>query len=147
MRTIRVGCVLALALAGACRQGTPDKPTRPGAKADPINADAETLGQQIFELADRASSYQVAHRGRYPKSVAELGIDSLTGTTARRFGLVDGALRVTVAYRRTANRQVSSCEAGVEVLEQASLNDGAYPLTCVGRDGQASVISVARSSR
>ncbi len=147
MRNIRVGCVLALALAGACRTGTPDKPSRPAAKADPVRADAELLGQQIIEVADRAASYQSAHRGRYPRTVAELGIDSLTGTTARRLALVDGALRVTVAYRRAANRQVSSCEAGVEVLEQASLNDGTYPLTCVGRDGQASVISVARSSR
>ena len=137
----RGACLVALALAGACRSA--DRAGRSGAKADEPPADVQTLGREIFELVDRASAYRSAHRGRFPASVAEMGVDSLTPSTARRLAAVDSGLRVTVAFRRPAGHGVVSCDGTGDVLESASLNAGRVPITCIGQDGQSLVTQAA----
>ena len=143
-RTSRVA-LLALILAGACRKHQDAAPASARPPADPAAADAQTLGREVFTLVDRAADYRGSHRGRYPASVARLGIDSLTPTTARRLSASGTTLTVTVNFRRAAGHAITACSGGADVLEAASLNDGKFSVDCVGADGTSRPMRVSRS--
>ncbi|MBA2627501.1 MAG: hypothetical protein H0U85_05775 [Gemmatimonadales bacterium] len=140
--------LLLLGAAGACRKAESDRGGRAAAPPlDPVAADAESLGRELFEIIDRATEYRGSHRGRYPVSVAQIGIDSLTPATVRRLISTAATLTVTVAFRQPASRAIASCTAASDILEAAALNEGRFPLTCVGTDGAARVLLVSAGSR
>jgi hypothetical protein len=139
-----VGWLLALAwAAGGCAG---DK--APEAKASVRRAmsgpegDAAALGREIFELVDRAVDYRGSHRGRPASSLRQMGVDSLTPTTARVLVSVEREPLVTVSFRRPETREVVSCRGDSHILEEASLNGGRYTLMCTTRAGAQRPIQV-----
>ena len=131
------GAVLALVLLAACGAKDTVRPaageSRPNLPRD--RQDAETLGREVFELVDRAVDYRGSHRGRPASSFRQMGIDTLTPTTVRRLVNLGREPVVTVAFRRTATREVTSCRGDSQILEEATLNAGGFTLMCTTSSG------------
>jgi hypothetical protein len=110
-------------------------------------ADAETLGGEVLELVDRAVDYRGSHRGRPATSLRQLGIDSLTPTTARRLINVNREPLITVTFRKPEDHQITSCRGDSHILEQSSLNAGRFTLMCTSRSGTQRPIQVGGVGR
>ena len=93
------------------------------------------MAREVFELVDRAVDYRGSHRGRPAKSLRQMGIDSLTPTTARQLVNVEREPVVTVQFRRVAGREITSCRGDSQILEEATLNGGRFTLMCTTRSG------------
>lgn len=131
-----VGAVLALALLAGCGSKEPapvQGESRPALPRD--RADADLLGREVFELVDRAIDYRGSHRGRPAASFRQMGIDTLTPTTVRRLVNLEREPVVTVAFRRTENREIISCRGDSQILEEATLNAGGFTLMCTTTSG------------
>jgi hypothetical protein len=140
----RAPLVLALVLVTACgakdaaRARTAD--ARPNLPQD--QQEAETLGQEVFALVDRAVDYRGSHQGRPAASFRQMGIDSLTPATVRRLVNLAREPVVTVAFRRAASREITSCRGDSQVLEEATLNGGRFTLMCTTSSGAQRPIRV-----
>ena len=97
--------------------------------------DAALLGREIFELVDRAADYKGSHRGKPPRSLKQMGLDSLAGPVVRRITTVSDSSVIMVAYRQPRGRTVASCEANARILEEAALNEGKFTLVCTTPSG------------
>ena len=75
-RWASAGMLLAL----ACGKPAPPPPVAEGATRVGVPAEATALGNELFELIDRAVEYRGARMGRPPESLRDLGLDSLTPT-------------------------------------------------------------------
>ncbi|MDX2193434.1 MAG: hypothetical protein NW201_08760 [Gemmatimonadales bacterium] len=131
----RAGLLAALALAAACAGR--EKPAAADDAAPPApdaQADADRLGRELFELADRTDSYRATHK-RMAKSFRDIGIDSLTPETARRLAVSGKAFRITVEFRQVEGHLLRSCEGDERVIEEAALHEGVFPLECTLLDG------------
>lgn len=123
--------LLAITVVGGC--GKKEQPKPPVAEGVPVSgapADAQQLGTEMFELIDRIADYRSSHEGRPPKTLRQLGADSLTPNTIRRLAIQGRTFTVTVVYRRPEGRSVQSCSAGEDALEQAALNEGRFAVAC-----------------
>ena len=131
-------------LVAACGGGEKRGATEDEARVSlpPDQADAETLGREVLELVDRAVDYRGSHRGRPATSLRQLGIDSLTPTTARHLISVNREPVVTVSFRKTDDRQVTSCRGDGDILEESSINAGRFTLMCTSRSGAQRPIQV-----
>ena len=142
---------LALALAGlvaACGNEKPAKDAAPPkSELPPDQVDAETLGREVLELVDRAVDYRGSHRGRPATSLRQMGIDSLTPTTARSLLNVNREPVITVQFRRADGRQITSCRGDSNILEEASINAGRFTLMCMSRSGAQRPIQVGGAQR
>jgi len=92
-------------------------------------------------------SYKTSHRGRLPRSLREVGIDSLTSATVRRLAIQDGEPLVTVLYRGAAGRRVRACSGGREALDEATLSGGAFTVDCTITTGSTVTFRAGGSSR
>jgi hypothetical protein len=110
-------------------------------------ADAETLGREVLELVDRAIDYRGSHRGRPASSLRQLGIDSLTPTTARHLFNVNREPVVTVSFRKTDGREITSCRGDGHILEESSINAGRFTLMCTSRSGAQRPVQVGGYGR
>jgi hypothetical protein len=119
----------------------------PKVSLPPDQADAETLGQEVLELVDRAVDYRGSHRGRPAASLRQLGIDSLTPTTARHLINVNREPLVTVSFRKTDGRHVTSCRGDSHILEESSINAGRFTLMCTASSGAQRPIQVGGFGR
>ena len=139
-----LGWLLALAWAAGGCAGEKAPEQRPTARqpATGPQADAETLGREVFDLVDRAVDYRGSHRGRPAGSLRQMGVDSLTPATARVLVSVEREPVVTVTYRRNEGRQIVACRGDSQVLEEASLNGGRFTLMCTTRGGAQRPIQV-----
>ncbi len=134
------GVLLAAALWGCGGAGSDDGPAR-GQGLDnlpPEIRDAAFLGREIFVLVDRAADYKGSHRGRPPRSLKQMGLDSLAGPVVRRIATVSDSSVVTVAYRQPRGRRVASCEGNARILEESALNEGKFTLVCTTPSGAIS---------
>jgi hypothetical protein len=143
---LRAFALIAAAAALACGSG--DQSRADGSSGAPVitkqvDQDATALGQEIFELVDRTMDYVGSHRGRLPGSLRDLGIDSLTTTTARHLTITDKIPVITVEYRRSNGHQLSACSGTHEVLEQSLLR-GEFTLTCRWLSGPEDTVNVSR---
>ena len=149
MTPLRPWPALALVcLLAACngQDGPKDAPPQSSdLPADQI--DAETLGREVLELIDRAVDYRGSHRGRPAGSLRQLGIDSLTPTTARHLLNVNREPVVTVQFRRVDGRQITSCRGDSNILEEASINAGRFTLMCTARSGAQRPVQVGGAGR
>jgi hypothetical protein len=131
------GAVLALVLLAACGAKEAARPaadeSRPTLPRD--QQDAEILGREVFDLVDRAVDYRGSHRGRPASTFRQMGIDTLTATTVRRLVNLAREPVVTVAFRRTENREIASCRGDSQILEEATLNAGGFTLMCTSSSG------------
>ena len=136
--TLRHWPVLALVwLAAACGNEGGRKTAAQAPKSDlPADRqDAEILGREVLELVDRAVDYRGSHRGRPASSLRQLGVDSLTPTTARHVLNVNREPVVTVKFRKTDGREVTSCRGDSHILEEAAINAGRFTLMCTSSSG------------
>jgi len=147
MRRLHRGCVVSLALLAGCRTGGTEGARAAGPPAQTPEQDAQVLGRRIFELIDRAADYRASHRGRYPLTVAQMGIDSLTPATAARLSARDTNLTVTVEFRHPESHALASCTAGTDVLEFAALNEGKFSTICTTPDGHVQPLQVDGQNR
>jgi hypothetical protein len=113
----------------------------------PDQADAETLGREVLDLVDRAIDYRGSHRGRPATSLRQLGVDSLTPTTARQLLNVNREPVVTVRFRKTDDRHFTSCRGDGHILEEASINAGRFTLMCTSRSGAQRPVQVGGAGR
>lgn len=133
-----------IGLLAACRPAEPARTAdTPAAALD----DQRVLGRELFELIDRAADFHSSHRGRYPASVAQMGVDSLTPTTVRRLSGGAGPLMVTVEFRRPAGHTLASCSGGADALEGASLNTGTFAATCITPEGDVQPLELEARKR
>ena len=131
------GVVLALVVLAGCgpKEAAISQPAESAPALPRDRQDAETLGREVFELVDRAIDYRGSHRGRPAASFRQMGIDTLTPTTVRRLVTIEREPVVTVAFRRTENREVTSCRGDGQILEEATLNGGRFTLMCTTSSG------------
>jgi hypothetical protein len=123
--------LLVIMTTGGC--GKKELPKPPVSEGVPVNgapAEAQQLGTEMFELIDRIADYRSSHEGKPPKSLRQLGVDSLTASTVRRLAVQGRTFTVTVVYRRPEGRVVQNCSAGEDALEQAALNEGRFAVSC-----------------
>lgn len=150
MKASRFWAVLALlGLAAAC--GGDDGPrSAPRASTSTLPSDqldAETLGQEVLELVDRAVDYRGSHRGRPASSLRQIGVDSLTPTTARHLLNVNREPVVTVQFRRVDGRRITSCRGDSHILEEAAINAGRFTLMCTASSGAQRPVQVGGAAR
>lgn len=139
-----IGC-LVLACGGDDQRSAAQQEPRVTVPAD--QADAETLGREVLELVDRAVDYRGSHRGRPASSLRQLGIDSLTPTTARHLVNVAREPLVTVSFRKVDGREITSCRGDSHILEEASINAGRFTLMCTARSGAQRPVQVGGIGR
>lgn len=144
-RVRRLGWIVAAGLLVACgaKKGT-GKGSEGKPPSDPTQADAEELGKALFDAVDRVMSYRSAHQSQLPASLRSAGIDSLSSTIVLRYKKSGSSPLVTAAFRRTSGRQLASCEGTNDVLEDASLHEGAYTITCTLVGGGTRGFTVGR---
>jgi hypothetical protein len=138
MRPFRVWPVLALVcLLAACddKEAPRSEAQQPRSNLPADQRDIELLGREVLELVDRAVDYRGSHRGRPASSLRQMGVDSLTPTTARHLLNVDREPVVTVQFRKVDGREIISCRGDSHILEEASINGGRFTLMCTSRSG------------
>jgi hypothetical protein len=146
----RLWPVLALGwLAAACGNDAGRQTAAQASKSDlPADQqDAETLGREVLELVDRALDYRGSHRGRPASSLRQMGVDSLTPATARHILNVNREPVVTVQFRKTTGRQITSCRGDSHILEEAAINAGRFTLMCTSSSGAQRPIQVGGPGR
>ncbi len=117
------------------------------ANVPPDQRDADVLGREVLDLIDRAVDYRGSHRGRPAGSLRQMGVDSLTPTTARHLLNVNREPVVTVQFRKAAGREIVSCRGDSHILEEASINAGRFTLMCTSRSGAQRPIEVGGAGR
>jgi hypothetical protein len=137
MKRLRIWPALALVcLVAACgdKEGPRNaaQQSKPNLPAD--QRDIEMLGREVLELVDRAVDYRGSHRGRPAASLRQMGVDSLTPTTARYLLNVNREPVVTVQFRKVDGREIVSCRGDSQILEEASIQ-GRFTLMCTSRSG------------
>jgi hypothetical protein len=150
MSRLRLCLALAAALATAGCGG--EKPAEAASAITRSNLppdirDAEALGRELFELVDRAIDYRGSHRGRPAASLRQMGVDSLTPTTARHLINLAREPVVTVEFRKRENREITSCRGDSQILEEAALNGGRFTLMCTTRSGAQRPVRIGDSGR
>jgi hypothetical protein len=138
---------LVLLMLVGCSKGETDRPVAIKPKSDlPADQrDAEVLGREVFELVDRAIDYRGSHKGRPAANFRQMGIDTLTNLTVRRLVNLEREPVITVAFRRTDTREITSCRGDSQILEESSINGGRFTLMCTTRTGSQRPIRVGRS--
>ncbi len=122
--------LVVITLGGCSKKEPPKPPVSEGIAVAGAPADAQQLGTEMFELIDRIADYRSSHEGKPPKSLRQLGVDSLTTNTIRRLAIQGRTFTVTIVYRRPEGRTVQNCSAGEDALEQAALNEGRFAVSC-----------------
>jgi hypothetical protein len=138
---------LVLLVLVGCSKGETDRPAAIQPKSDlPADQrDAEVLGREVFELVDRAIDYRGSHKGRPAASFRQMGIDTLTSLTVRRLVNLEREPVITVAFRKTDTREITSCRGDSQILEESSINGGRFTLMCTTRTGSQRPIRVGRT--
>jgi hypothetical protein len=131
----------ALLVAGACG-GKKEASPRESAAPSQAQKDAEVLGRELFDLMDQSMAYRSSHQGGLPRALAEIGVESLTPRTVRRIVVTGDTPTITVLFRRTDGRGVTSCSGTKQVLEDASMNSGAFPVECTLPSGEVRSIMI-----
>jgi hypothetical protein len=116
-----------LLLAGCNREKEPA--AAPRVEKSPA-AEAAVLGGEIFDVIDQVMSFRSAHGGQWPRTLREVGVDSLTRSTIRRLSFPGGDPVVTALFRSAQGRQVAACRGGSGIQEEASLNGGVFTVSC-----------------
>jgi hypothetical protein len=149
MTSLRLWLVLAhVCLIAACdKENRRNAAQQPKADLPADQLDVETLGREVLELVDRAVDYRGSHRGRPAASLRQMGVDSLTPTTARHLLNVNREPVVTVQFRKAEGRVITSCRGDSHILEEASINAGRFTTMCTSRSGVQRPVQVGGLGR
>lgn len=132
--------LLALALVAACGDGSGAGgrgrgALPPGSVArDTAAADARRLGEEGLRVFDEVLAYATSRR-RFPATLREAGVDSLTPATSRWIETDAGKPVVWVGFRDPAGHALVACGVDRQSLEDRSLADGSYAARCRSAGG------------
>jgi hypothetical protein len=139
-------CLILVAIATGCHDKSKDKVRKPintGLSADPVQAEAEMLGRDLFEMVDLVMSFRSAHDFRLPATLSEAGIDTLTPLFVRRLSRQGFDPKVTILFRKPQGRTLLSCEGTNRVLEESVVN-GDFEVSCAVGSGGSRTFTVSR---
>ncbi len=140
--------VVVLTACGRDKSGGPSAPpARPAPPSgDVAEQEATLLGRDVFELLDRLAAYAASNQRKYPVSLREGGIDSLTPKLARRIDTRSSPPMAFSMFRNPLGHQLTSCRGTTDLLEESALNDGQFTVTCTDSQGQSAAYKVHRAS-
>ena len=143
--------LVCVAGAGACGRdngrGAGAPPTRPAPPTgDVAQQEATLLGREVFSLVDRLAAYGAANQRKYPVSLREAGIDSLTPKVARRIDTHAAPPMGFAMFRHPLGHLLTSCRGSTDLLEESALNEGRFTVTCTDSLGQSSPYNVQRAA-
>lgn len=146
-RRAGVMCGMA-ALVAACGKEPERRPNTPPPPpvGDVAEQEATQLGRDVFSLLDRLASYAASNQRKYPGSLREAGIDSLTPKLARQ---IDTKVTPPIAYamfRNPLGHTLTSCRGSTDLLEESALNEGQFTVTCTDSTGRSSPYRVRRAA-
>jgi hypothetical protein len=144
-RTLAIAMVSVVLTGCGSKGNTRPAPAVEESQQPPGQREAEILGREIFELVDRAIDYRGSHRGRPATSLRQMGVDSLTPSTARYLVSLEREPLITVSYRKMSGREIASCRGDSHILEEAALNGGRFTVMCTNRSGVQRPIRVGQS--
>jgi hypothetical protein len=144
-RTLAIALISVVLLGCANKDNPRPAPDSEASDQSPDQRDADILGREIFELVDRAVDYRGSHRGRPAASLRQMGVDSLTPSTARYLVSLEREPLITVSFRKSSGREIASCRGDSHILEEASLNGGRFTVMCTNRSGVQRPIRVGQS--
>jgi hypothetical protein len=101
---------------------------------DTAAADARRLGGEGLRVFDEVMAYATSRR-RFPATLHEAGVDSLTPATSRWIEADAGKPVVWVAFRDPAGHALVACGVDRQSLEDRSLADGSYAARCRAAGG------------
>lgn len=147
----RWALVAAVVVLTACGRDKPGAAVAPPARPAPPTGDvaqqeATLLGRDVFELLDRLAAYAASNQRKYPVSLREGGIDSLTPKLARRIDTRSSPPMAFSMFRNPLGHQLTSCRGTTDLLEESALNDGQFTVTCTDAQGQSAPYKVQRAS-
>jgi hypothetical protein len=137
--------------AGACGKAKGHGNEAPPARHAPASGgaalqEATLLGREVFGLVDRLAAYAAANQRKYPASLREAGIDSLTATVAHRIDTRTTPPMGTAMFRRPLGHLLTSCRGTTDLLEESALNEGRFTVTCTDSLGHSSPYTVQRAA-
>ena len=139
--------VVLAACGGKKGGGTGAPPARPAPPSgDVAQQEATLLGRDVFELLDRLAAYAASNQRKYPVSLREAGIDSLTPKVSRRIDTRAAPPMAYAMYRNPLGHQLTSCRGTTDLLEESALNDGHFTVTCTNSQGQSAPYKVQRAA-
>ena len=149
-RWSRAAIAAAVLLAACGREkagGTAAQAARPArSRGDVAAQEATLLGRDVFDLLDRLAAYAASNQRKYPVSLREAGIDSLTPKVARRIDTRAAPPIAFAMFRNPLGHQVTSCRGTTDLLEESALNDGLFTVTCTDAQGQSAPYKVQRAA-
>lgn len=150
-RWIRWAAVAAVVVLAACGRDKSGGKAAPAARRAPSAGDvagqeATLLGRDVFDLLDRLAAYAASNQRKYPASLREAGIDSLTPKVARRIDTRTAPPMAFAMFRNPLGHQLTSCRGTTDLLEESALNDGRFTVTCTDSQGQSAPYKVQRAA-
>jgi hypothetical protein len=113
---------------------------------DVAQQEATLLGREVFNLLDRLAAYAASNQRKYPMTLREAGIDSLTPKVARRIDTRAVPPMGFAMYRNPLGHLLTSCRGTTDLLEESALNDGRFTVTCTDSNGRSSPYKVQRAA-
>jgi hypothetical protein len=144
-RTLAIALLSVMVVTGCASKDNTRSAPEEQSQQPPEQREAELLGREIFELVDRAVDYRGSHRGRPATSLRQMGVDSLTPSTARYLVSLEREPLITVSFRKLIGREIASCRGDSHILEEASLNGGRFTVMCTNRAGMQRPVRVGQS--
>jgi len=128
-------------------RGTSATVARPAPPSGEVaQQEATVLGRDVFGLVDRLAAYAAANQRKYPPSLREAGIDSLTPKVARHIDTRAAPPMAFAMFRNPLGHVITSCRGTTDLLEESALNDGRFTVTCTDSQGQSSPYKVQRAA-
>jgi hypothetical protein len=145
---VALAAALVLAACGGEKAGNAGAPAaRPAPPSgDVAQQEATLLGRDVFDLLDRLAAYAASNQRKYPVSLREGGIDSLTPKLARRIDTRSSPPMAFAMFRNPLGHQLTSCRGTTDLLEESALNDGQFTVTCTDSQGQSAPYKVQRAA-
>jgi len=108
--------------------------------------EATQLGRDVFGLLDRLAAYAASNQRKYPASLREAGIDSLTPKIARQIDTRAQPPMAFAMFRNPLGHALTSCRGNTDLLEESALNEGQFTVTCTDSTGRSSPYRVQRAA-
>jgi hypothetical protein len=145
--TVALACLAGSSACGKDKPAAGVVPTRPAPPTgQAAEQEATLLGREVFDLLDRITGYAAANQRKYPASLREAGIDSLSPKTARRIDTHVTPPMGFVMFRKPLGHLLTSCRGSTDLLEESALNDGRFTVTCTDSLGHSSPYQVQRAA-
>lgn len=148
-RAVRASLLVAFAAACGGKdagQGAGQAAPPPPPSGEVAQQEATQLGRDVFNLLDRLAAYAASNQRKYPASLREGGIDSLTRTIARQIDTRATPPMAFAMFRNPLGHELTSCRGTTDLLEESALNGGQFTVTCTDSLGRSAPYQVQRAA-